>query len=674
MDILQLAKILNFVSAIFNFLLAISILCEDKCKIRKMAKIDFGMFLLSFTTALWSTNMGVMLCFINNRPVAEFLSRLNWIGGFVVASFTYLTLILMKQTKKANTIGIIQFLIAGIFVVLAFTPIGIKKVVSIFPLQRETGVGEVFFRIWIFASIIYFVFLTIRNYLMAEGYEKLKLQYYTFGVIVFAVVGMVFNSILPLFNIEKFVYFTSISSIIWILATFYSIHTYKLLDIEVMFCDAIRYSVFIFIGLILNYVLFTVFSNMLYLSPLLSSTLSLIIVGTIYFISPLREKINLTIRNIVLRRRTVYQKLLEDTVEAVHTILDLDSLLEYVIRQIRTALGATKICIFLLDRETKDENGEYVYKLAASYGFDSLKTTMFKQYKIIKWLKQHKEPLLLDIAYHTFDTSDYKELTESLHLFGAIIVIPIIYKDELIGIITLDQKKTDGTIFDLEDINILKTLADELAIAIENSRMYKELNTAYLQITRALSLALESKDDYLIGHSDNVTKYAVLLGKKFGLSERELYILAQAAMLHDLGKITIHDYILNKPGKLTEKEWEEVKQHPIKGAKILEPLPFLDEVRKVILYHHEHYDGSGYPEGLKGEQIPLLARILTLADSVEAMLSERPYKERAMTVEEMINEIVSQKGKHFDPVLVDKFLEIIKEYPDLFKQKGTPTH
>jgi putative nucleotidyltransferase with HDIG domain len=358
--------------------------------------------------------------------------------------------------------------------------------------------------------------------------------------------------------------------------------------------------------------------------------------------------------------------LLEDTVEAVHTILELDKLLEYVVRQIHISLGATKICIFFLDKETKDENGEYVYKLATSYGFERLKTTVFKQYKIIKWLKQHKEPLLLDVAYHTFDSSDYRELTESLHLFGAIIVIPIIYKDELIGIITLDQKKVDGSIFDLEDIDILKTLADELAIAIENSKMYDELNAAYLQITRALSLALESKDDYLIGHSDNVTKYAVLLGKKIGLADREIYILAQAGMLHDLGKITIHDYVLNKPGKLTEKEWEEIKQHPIKGAKILEPLPFLDEVRNVILHHHEHYDGNGYPEGLKGEQIPLLSRILTLADSIDAMLSERPYKERGMTIEEMINEIVAQKGKHFDPVLVDKFIEIINEYPDLF--------
>jgi len=665
MAVLQIARIINFVSSFFCFLLAISIVCEDRCKIRKMLKIDFGMFLLALTTALWTANMGVILSLVR-KPISAFFSRLNWIGGFVIASFTYLTLIMTKQQKKATVVGIIQFIVAAIFVLLAFTPLGIKEIVSIFPLQRQVGIGEVFFRIWIFASAVYCVYLTVKSYLLSEGTEKLKLQYYTFGVIIFAVTGVLFNSILPLFGIEKFVYFTSVSSLIWVLSIFYSIHTYRLLDIEVMFCDVVRYSVFILIGLILNYILFTIFSNMLYLSPLLSSSLSLLAVGTIYFISPIREKINITIRNIVLRRRTMYQKLLEDTVEAVHTILDLDGLLEFVVKQISAALGATKICVFLLDRETKDENGEYIYRLATYYGFDSLKTTVFKQYKIIKWLKQHKEPLLLDIAYHTFDTSDYKELTESLHLFGAIIIIPIIYKDELIGIITLDQKKTDGTIFDLEDINILKTLANELAIAIENSRMYKELNAAYLQITRALSLALESKDSYLIGHSDNVTKYAVLLAKKLNLSEREIYILAQAGMLHDLGKITIHDYILNKPGKLTEKEWEEVKQHPIKGAKILEPLPFLDEVRKVILYHHEHYDGTGYPEGLKGEQIPLLARILTLADSIDAMLSERPYKDRAMTVEEMIQEIIAQKGKHFDPVLVDKFLEIIKEYPDLF--------
>ena len=667
MDLLQLTKIINFVSSIFCFILAISILCENNsCKIRKMLKLDFGMFLLALTTGLWTTNMGLMLCFLNNKPVSQFLSRLNWIGGFVVASFTYLTLIMIKQYKKANIVGIIQFIIAALFVLLAFTPLGIKNTISVFPLQRETGKAELFFRIWIFVSVLYFVYITIRNYLTVEGNEKLKFQYYTIGVLIFAIIGVLFNSVLPLFKIEKFTYFTSIGSVIWVLSTFYSIHTYKLLDIEVIFCDAIRYSVFIIIGLVLNYVLFTIFSNLFDISPLLSSTLSLLIVGTIYFLSPIREKINITIRNIVLRKRTVYQKLLEDTVEAVHTILDLDSLLEYVVKQIRSALGATKICIFLLDKETKDENGEYVYRLATMSGFNSLKTTVFKQYKIIKWLKQHKEPLLLDIAYHTFDTADYKELTESLHLFGAIIIIPIIFKDELIGIITLDQKKVDGSIFDLEDINILKTLADELAVAIENSKMYKELNTAYLQITRALSLALESKDDYLIGHSDNVTKYAVLLAKKLGLQERDIYILAQAGMLHDLGKITIHDYILNKPGKLTEEEWEEVKQHPIKGARILEPLPFLDEVRKVILYHHERYDGNGYPEGLKGEQIPLLSRILTLADSVDAMLSKRPYKDREMTIDEMINEIIAQKGKHFDPYLVDKFLEIIKEYPELF--------
>ncbi|MCS7227701.1 MAG: HD domain-containing protein, partial [Endomicrobia bacterium] len=483
----------------------------------------------------------------------------------------------------------------------------------------------------------------------------------------YAVLGISFNSLLPLMGIEKFVYLTPIGAILWVLATFYSIHYYKLLDIEVLFCDAIRYGVFIAVGLVLNYILHKIFNEFLSFSGLVSSTLSLLVVGTIYFITPVRERINNTIRNIVLRRRTTYQKLLETTADAVIEILDLDSLFQYVLKQIHNSLGATKICIFLLDEETKDENGQPTYRLSASYGIENLKTTFFKQYKIINWLKQYKEPLLLDIAYHMFDPTDYKELTESLHLFGAIIIIPIIYKSELIGIITIDQKKVDGTLFDLEDIEILKTLAEQLAVAIKNSKMYQELNTAYMQITRALTLTMESKDEYLIGHSDNVTKYAVILAKHLGLSEKDVYIIAQAGVLHDLGKVGIHDYILNKPGKLTKEEWEEIKQHPIKGAKILQSMPFMYEVAKVVLHHHEHYDGSGYPEGLKGEQIPLLSRILTLADAVDAMMSERPYKEKPMTMEEMITEIIEQKGRHFDPYLVDKFIEIINMHPEIFQ-------
>lgn len=666
---LNILKFINLISAAFCLILGISV-TECRCVFKKnIPKVNLGMFILAITSGLWSANMAAMLFLKDNFQVAEVLARLNWFGGFIVASYTYLSLVITKEYKKATLIGVIQFLLATFFSILAFTPLGIKKVISVFPLQRESGSLAVLFRLWILVSILYCLFLTIKYYFVSKGLEKLKFQYFALGVIVYSLIGLVSNVVLPLLGNEKLIQLTPAGAVIWVVATFYSIHYYKLLDIEVVFCDAIKYLVFILLGVILHYILVSAFSELLSLSPLWSSTISLIIVGTIYFATPLRERINNTIRNIVLRRRTSYQKLLERTAKAVVEILDLDNLLQYVLKQIQTSLGATKVCIFLLDTDTKDEHGRPVYRLVASSGMENLKTTYFKQYKIINWLKQHKEPLLLDVAYHTFDPDDYHELTTSLQLFEAIIVIPIIYGEELIGIITLDQKKVDGSIFDLEDIEILKALSEQLAIAINNSRTYKELNNAYLQITRALTLTLESKDEYLIGHSDNVTKYAVMLAKKLGLSDREVYIVAQAAMLHDLGKIGIHDYILNKPGKLTDAEWEEVKQHPIKGAKILQPLPFLEEVAKVVLYHHEHYDGTGYPEGLKGEQIPLLSRILTLADSVDAMLSERPYKARPMSVDEMLKEIIMQKGKHFDPYLVDKFIEIVNEHPEIFAKR-----
>ncbi len=664
--LLNSLKIINIFAAIFCFILAIAVIQCNKCRLKNIAKINFSVFLIAFTSSLWTANMTFMLFFYNNPKVADILGRLNWLGGFIVASYTFSSLAFTKKYKEANVIGSIQFLIAFIFLILAFTKYGIKEVVSLYPLQREFGVVNIFFRIWILLSIIYSSVLTLRYYFTVEGTEKLKFQYYTFGILLYAFFGIFFNSITPILKFENLIYLTSLPAIFWVLASFYSIHYYQLLDIEVIFCDAVRYTVFIFIGLALNYILLTIFSDLFSLPPLLSSTFSLIAVGTMYFVAPIREKINNTIRNIVLRRRTTYQRLLEDTSKAVVEILDMDNLLNYIIRQIRTSLGASKICIFLLDEYTKDEFGDPVYKVVASYGVE-LKTTYFKQKKIIEWLKKHREPLLLDIAFHLFDQSDYKELTESLNLFGAIIIIPILYKKELIGLITLDQKKVDGTIFDIEDIEILKTLAEQIAIAVQNSKMYKELNTAYLQITRALSLALESKDEYLIGHSDNVTKYAVMLAKKIGLPEKDIYILAQAGILHDLGKIGIHDYILNKPGKLNKEEWEEIKQHPIKGAKVLETIPFLNDVAKIILHHHEHYDGTGYPYGLKGDQIPLLSRILTLADSVDAMMSERPYKERGLSVEEMLEEIIRQKGRHFDPYLVDKFVELVKEHPEVFK-------
>ena len=161
-----------------------------------------------------------------------------------------------------------------------------------------------------------------------------------------------------------------------------------------------------------------------------------------------------------------------------------------------------------------------------------------------------------------------------------------------------------------------------------------------------------------------MTKYAAAIVKEMGFSAQEVETLREACQLHDLGKIGIHDYILGKSDKLTEKEWEKIKLHSLRGAEILEPLTFLDGVIMLIRQHHERYDGKGYPDGLKGEQIKLGARIIAVADAFDAIISERPYR-KAYSKKYAISKLKENSGTQFDPQVVEAFLKVLKKQPGI---------
>ncbi|MFN3481332.1 MAG: HD-GYP domain-containing protein, partial [Thermodesulfovibrionales bacterium] len=175
-----------------------------------------------------------------------------------------------------------------------------------------------------------------------------------------------------------------------------------------------------------------------------------------------------------------------------------------------------------------------------------------------------------------------------------------------------------------------------------------------------------------------VCRYALMIADEMGLDAETKKILEMAALLHDIGKIGMYDYILNKPDKLLPQEFEIVKLHPLKGAEILRPISHLQEVIKIISHHHEHYDGSGYPDGLRGEDIPLLSRILQVADAFDAMTSERPYR-KIPGINKAIEELKSCSGRQFDPATVDAFIRALnketnyKRYPDLSEIKSSLT-
>ena len=194
----------------------------------------------------------------------------------------------------------------------------------------------------------------------------------------------------------------------------------------------------------------------------------------------------------------------------------------------------------------------------------------------------------------------------------------------------------------------------------ELDKRKKNIEEMSLQLMQMLSTTIEAKDEYTKGHSHRVAEYSVLIARELGWNEKELSNLKNAAHLHDIGKIAIPDTILNKPSKLSEEEFSIIKEHTIIGANILKNISLIDHVQEIVRNHHERYDGNGYPDGLKGKEIPLHARIVAVADSYDAMSSQRIYRNQ-LPPEKIIQELENNKGTQFDPEITDIFLKLLSE-------------
>lgn len=194
----------------------------------------------------------------------------------------------------------------------------------------------------------------------------------------------------------------------------------------------------------------------------------------------------------------------------------------------------------------------------------------------------------------------------------------------------------------------------------EIEELYEKLQTSYETTLEALAAALDTRDTETQGHSVRVSEYTVVIARRMGVEEPELTEIRRGALLHDVGKIGIPDAVLRKPGKLTAEEWREMKLHPEIGGRILSGIKFLEKSLPVVMAHQERFDGSGYPRGLKGEEIPLGARIFAVVDTLDAMTSDRPYR-KALGYEEARDEIVRNSGIQFDPKVVEVFLSIPPE-------------
>ncbi len=252
------------------------------------------------------------------------------------------------------------------------------------------------------------------------------------------------------------------------------------------------------------------------------------------------------------------------------------------------------------------------------------------------------------------------------------LLMPVRGPSALTGLAGLIRNEEDVP-FETTEIRLLECLADELTNTTTNRVLQHEIRTLLFNVMKSLVAALEAKDDYTHGHSERVYELSICIARKLNLSSEDLQIMTWSALLHDVGKIGIDETILRKPGRLTAEEYEIIKTHPTLGASLLEPIEQLGMIVPGIRHHHERFDGKGYPDGLAGEEIPLLGRIIAVADTYDAIVSTRPYRS-PRTEEDALEIIRDGAGTQFDPELAEIFLSLAAkgELPVVAPKRANP--
>ena len=309
---------------------------------------------------------------------------------------------------------------------------------------------------------------------------------------------------------------------------------------------------------------------------------------------------------------------------------------------------------------------------------------------LIKWLIEKKEPISYEsiigwiqgervfpqrlMLKRTLD-----QIRLSMKKMGAVLCVPSFLRGEMIGFLVLGTKLS-GNIYTRDDFSFLTTLANSAAVAFENARMYEELNeriaklktlykeehTLFLDAASAFSYAIDSKDGYTHAHSLKSSDYAIATTKELeklipyvNFNDAFYETLRIASLLHDVGKIGVPDKILKKQSKLTPDEHEKLKEHVIIGQKILKPIREIGDSFNIIKHHHENFDGTGYPDGLRGNGIPMASRIIAVCNAYDTMICGRPHR-KPITKEGALKELEDNKGSQFDPVVVDAFIRSVQ--------------
>jgi len=386
-----------------------------------------------------------------------------------------------------------------------------------------------------------------------------------------------------------------------------------------------------------------------------------------------------------------FKKELEMASKGMIMIHDPKLLIKLIIRMIVRKLGVTHAAMVLYEPEQDSyvlsiSRGKTGIKIPAGFTRLSHESPLIELFckKEYKHLTFNRNAIVSDDINRLIwkesiigngNGKETKELlykvNEQMEMLNSVACVPAYYRCKLMAILLLGEKH-DGSKFEQEELDFFSAIASDAAMAIRNAQLFTRLKvesdrnrTLFLQTINVLGSTIEAKDSYTHGHTERVAQYSLAIARQMvknnsaRLTKSFLENLYIACLLHDIGKIAVPEEVLNKPGRLTPEEQKIIQQHPSKGAEIVKPLTLPQECVDGILYHHERFDGKGYPEGLKGNDIPPSAYVISVADSYDAMTSDRPYR-KGMAKQEAMAEIKKNLGAQFNPLPAQAMIELFE--------------
>ena len=663
--------IIPLIEVVLTLVLMVVLLIRGK---QHVARRPFFIFL--FCMNLW----GVFIFLMRSTPTLS--TALVWerfvfaailSGAFIFYRFT----ISLTSTRPNKTV---YYLMHALFIIaLCLTPTDlIVKDMQLMWYGKAPVVGPLFaaYVVSVYVPLVTGLLILVKNGRRSTNMdEKTRSQYIVAGMVVMFIGGT--TDYLPALGISMYPLGIVGNIVFCVLATIAMLR-YNLLETKLILRKSLAYS-------LMGILLAAIFGSMIYLLSSVFETALSPISLTITIVSVLLTIIATTLfqpmlpvfQNIVdrwfFRERYDYLKTLKRFIAETKHIIDINQLTSSLVTSIANGMQSRSVFLLLPNPKTGD------FATHTYYGPSQVGELSFKASSLLTLtMKDQDSPVDIndtDVSPTLSILTD--EETTVLKRNHIELLVALKAESELKGILLLSSKLS-GQRYSTEDRRLLQTISEEVSIGIENALAYESIQQEHGQlleamdgIIHAMSLVVETRDPYTAGHQRRVADLAATIAKTMGMSDWAIRGIRVAGLLHDVGKLSVPAEILSKPGKLNKTEFDIIKSHSQISYNILELIEFPWPVKTAVLQHHERLDGSGYPDGLTGDDIILDARILGVADVVEAISSHRPYRP-ALGLDYAMKEITSKKGTLYDPKVVDACVKLFKDEASVLRQLQLP--